>query len=108
MVLDLFPSLDGTPDCYHVARERLYDEAWERWGEHAQVAMLAEEATELSLAVQQDQRGRDSNVAEEIADVLIMLEQVCSHRPDLWAKAKEEAQGKLRRLARRLEAARKA
>jgi NTP pyrophosphatase (non-canonical NTP hydrolase) len=84
----------------------MYEDAANLWGERPQVAMLAEEATELSLAVQHHLRGRDADIAGEAADVLIMLEQVCTLYPDLWNAINERARAKLGRLAGRIESSR--
>lgn len=101
MKTDLLPGLDRGL-FHHTARERMYEDAWRLWGERSQVAMLAEEATELSLAVQHHLRGRDSDLAGEIADVLITIEQACEMYPDLWGAVKDRAEQKLSRLRGRI------
>ena len=51
--------------------------AIDTWGEEAQVNMAVEECAELICAIAQDSRGRDNiDVAGEIADVIIMMEQL--------------------------------
>ena len=58
----------------------IYAEALNRWGEQAQIMMLFEEMSELQQAICKDYRANDystrNNIAEEIADVEIMLEQM--------------------------------
>lgn len=59
-------------------RRRVYDAAIERYGAPAQKWKLVEEVSELQNAVAKHLFGRDTadHVAEEIADVTIMLEQM--------------------------------
>lgn len=47
-----------------------------RFGEVAQEKMAIEECSELIQAICHKHRGREHNIAEEIADVEIMLEQL--------------------------------
>jgi NTP pyrophosphatase (non-canonical NTP hydrolase) len=47
-----------------------------RFGEIAQEKMAIEECSELIQAICHKHRGREHNIAEEIADVEIMLEQL--------------------------------
>ena len=46
------------------------------WGKTAQVDMMIEECGELVSALSQERRGRKVDVASEIADVMIMAEQM--------------------------------
>jgi NTP pyrophosphatase (non-canonical NTP hydrolase) len=46
------------------------------FGEKAQEEMAIEECSELIQAISHKHRGREHNIAEEIADVEIMLEQL--------------------------------
>lgn len=46
------------------------------YGEEAQERVAVEECAELIQAISHKQRGRPHNIAEEIADVEIMLEQL--------------------------------
>lgn len=46
------------------------------FGEKAQEEMAIEECAELIQAINHKHRGREHNIAEEIADVEIMLEQL--------------------------------
>lgn len=59
-------------------RKAIYEEALERWGEQAQVQMAVEEMAELTKEICKIGRGkRDMDaLADEIADVTIMLEQL--------------------------------
>lgn len=82
----------------------LYTDAIRVWGEHLQIFVLAEECNELSAQICRAIRGRmDKNaLAEEIADVGIMLEQVA-----LWVGedvVQHHRIKKLHRLRARLEA----
>lgn len=56
----------------------VYKEAIKVYGKDAQVLMAIEEMAELQNELCKDQRGRNTekNIAEEIADVEIMLEQM--------------------------------
>lgn len=58
--------------------ERLYRRALEAWGPGAQTLMVLEEMSELQKELCKHERGRDNRqaIAEEIADVLIMLDQM--------------------------------
>ena len=63
------------------------DEKWnqimhravETFGKEKQTMMLFEEISELQNAVCKEKRGRDSaeHIAEEMADVIILLDQMC-------------------------------
>ena len=46
------------------------------WGKEAQTDMMIEEMAELTQAILHERRGRDHNIAEEMADVKIMLAQM--------------------------------
>ncbi len=56
----------------------IYRAALEKWGADAQTLMVFEEMAELQKELCKNARGKDNrgNIAEEIADVLIMLEQM--------------------------------
>lgn len=56
----------------------LYAKAIAVWGAQAQLLMACEECTELALAIHHYLRGRadKGHIAEEVADVEFMLEQV--------------------------------
>lgn len=55
---------------------QILEKAILRYGVSAQLGMFYEELAELVLAVNRRKRGREDNVAEEIADVLIMIKQI--------------------------------
>ncbi|MCB7134790.1 hypothetical protein LE270_22525 [Salmonella enterica subsp. enterica serovar Hillegersberg] len=84
-------------------KELIYRTALRKWGPEKQLAKLAEEAAELSAAAARSLTGcgGETALAEEMADVEIMLEQFRQNGMDklidFW-KAK-----KLARLAERLE-----
>ena len=46
------------------------------YGKSAQVDMAIEEMSELHVALLHERRGREKNIAEEIADTEIMLQQL--------------------------------
>lgn len=46
------------------------------YGKSAQVDMAIEEMSELHVALLHERRGRENNIAEEIADTEIMLQQL--------------------------------
>lgn len=52
------------------------EKAVETWGETAQTDVMIEEMAELTKAILNHRRGRESNISEEMADVYIMLKQL--------------------------------
>jgi hypothetical protein len=58
--------------------DEIYHEAIDTWGADMQIDMFIEEASELIQALIKYKRGKGdlNNIAEEIADVSIMLEQM--------------------------------
>lgn len=56
--------------------QTIYQRAVIKWGVDSQVDMLIEELAELIVELQHCKRNRSHNVAEEIADVEIMLSQI--------------------------------
>ena len=57
---------------------KIYCEALNKWGAEAQTLMVFEEMSELQKELCKHARGKDNReaIAEEIADVQIMLEQM--------------------------------
>jgi hypothetical protein len=92
-------------------KTKLYNSAVKLWGVNAQVDMAIEEASELIKAICKLKRSGNSletvsAVAEEIADVEIMIEQLkimlcCRDDVENWKKYKIE------RLSERIEEAEK-
>jgi hypothetical protein len=85
-----------------ITSDELYEAAIEAWGEDAQINLLGEESAELSAEVSRFVRGRSdvADLAEEVADAEIMIEQA---RLILGERAIKEARvKKLNRLLRRL------
>ena len=85
--------------------QRIYRAALAAWGADAQTLMVFEEMAELQKELCKAARGRDNReqIAEEIADVEIMLEQMkVLHRCAEAVAAYRES--KLRRLAVRCSA----
>lgn len=60
-------------------RETVYRTAIEKWGSDAQSTMAVEEMSELTKELCKIKRGKNDvyALADEIADVRIMLEQLC-------------------------------
>ena len=54
----------------------IYEKAIIKWGVDSQVWMLIEEMSELTTALLHKNRGRVDNVAEEFADVEILMKQL--------------------------------
>ena len=84
-------------------KKHVYECALFEYGLAAQIDMLIEEMAELTTALLHDRRGRDANIPEEIADVLIVLEQIIQFfkMEDSVAEQKDR---KLQRLAERIKA----
>lgn len=55
---------------------QIYTTVIKIYGEHHQECLAMEECAELIQAINHKHRGREHNIAEEIADVEIMLEQL--------------------------------
>lgn len=59
--------------------DKLYQDAWNKWGPEAQLIMIMEESGELIQAVAKYMRVRHQTaipaIVEEMADVSIMIEQ---------------------------------
>lgn len=82
--------------------------AIETFGISAQYEMLQEEATELALAARKHVRMQNDetfeNLAEEIADVSILMEQMTLIHPGITAKISKYRVEKMDRLEKRIEA----
>lgn len=59
-------------------RKEIYQEALDKWGASAQINMAIEEMSELTKELCKRLRGFDNDraLAEEMADVMIMMEQM--------------------------------
>lgn len=88
-------------------RIELYKDASELWGDKSQFEMAQEEATELALAIRKFVRKSNIetqlNLAEEIADVEIMIEQMEYINKGLRSQANIIKISKLQRLRRRID-----
>lgn len=77
-----------------------------KWGDNAQLEMLQEEATELALACRKWLRKGDieeyQNLAEEIADVEILIDQISLMYRDIRPLIQKHRDYKMRRLERRV------
>ena len=81
--------------------ESLYLDALTKWGPQAQCDQCIEEMAELTVAIRHRSRGKTADVCGEIADVLIMAEQMrLLFGADAVDKIKAD---KLARLRRRLD-----
>lgn len=76
--------------------KNIYKKAWGQWGEDAQLNVLMEECAELIQAVSKYKRyphemsTRGRALAEEIADVEIMIDQLKEHMDYLNLKVQVE------------------
>lgn len=63
---------------YIVEKEQIYKDALKEWGPELQIVMVFEEMSELQKELSKNLRGveNSTSIAEEIADVEIMLEQM--------------------------------
>jgi NTP pyrophosphatase (non-canonical NTP hydrolase) len=68
--------MENPPNQLHI---ELYKKALKYWGLEAQMIMLFEETAELQQAISKIWRGKadKSDIASEMADVEIMIEQMC-------------------------------
>ena len=84
----------------------IYRAALETFGEEKQIIKLSQEIGEFLMAFTQYMEGRDrlSHVAEEMADVHIMLDQWAEHL-GCAEEVERMKRYKLRRLEQRIEAA---
>lgn len=84
-------------------KQKLYDLAFSRWGYDAQIIALGEESAELAAAACKfvNHKNNGKNLAEECADVEIMIEQV--RHNGLHSQIDVEKDRKLARLALLLE-----
>lgn len=85
------------------ARKRLYRAAMEKWGLDLQMGMLMEECAECIQAAHKVKRKETreawSALAEEMADVLIMIEQISLHVD--WQRMEEKVEAaRVRKLVR--------
>lgn len=78
-------------------KDEIYQQAIKTWGPYMQIDMCIEEMAELTHALVKYKRGKGNfdNIAEEIADVAIMLEQMvilfdCNYRTVKYKKYKLE------------------
>ncbi len=76
-------------------------QAVQHYGEESRKQLAQEECAELIQAISKDLRGQKHNAEEEIADVLIMIEQLTHiYNNDKIEKYREE---KINRLTRMME-----
>lgn len=80
--------------------ESLLCRAINKWGPGLQALIAIEEMAELTQALIRGERGRVSNVAEEIADVMIMVTQLALCQR---SSVQKEINFKLERLKSRLD-----
>ena len=86
--------------------ETVYEQAIAKWGKRAQLEMLQEEATELALAtrkfIRKDDNKRFIDLAGEVADTLIMIEQLLYMFPNMKEFVVNTKAEKVKRLSDRL------
>lgn len=84
--------------------QRIYESALDKWGKENQTRMMFEEMAELQKELCKEARGEDNAdaIAEEIADVKIMLEQMTILH-DCKDMVEMQMKRKLQRLKERLE-----
>lgn len=86
-----------------MSNKATYEAAWKKWG-NMQWIVLMEECAELQQAVSKylraDVESRAAEmIAEEAADVLIMIDQIKTLNPSLSAEISEQRKKKLKRLS---------
>ena len=85
---------------------QIFFKAIEKWGAKSQYEMAQEEATELALAIRKHIRNNNhksfTDLAGEIADVNIMIEQIYLMNPTIEKEAAKIYKQKLERLERRV------
>lgn len=86
-----------------VDNEKIYRAALDTWGADAQTLMVFEEMSELQKELCKHARGKDNReaIAEEIADVQIVLEQMILLH-DCATEVEDFRREKLKRLEARL------
>jgi len=89
-----------------MTNEAIFRRASDTWGAVAQMIVAVEECAELQQAIIKAIRtGKSSiNLAEEIADVSIMLDQLVFLFPEIDTKVKAWRKTKLARLENKLDA----
>lgn len=86
-----------------LSKSELYEKAIDKWGAEAQITMVFEEMAELQKELCKALRGgtNSTNIAEEIADVKIMLEQMEQYF-EVETQVEKFKEYKLARLEERL------
>ncbi|GEN74103.1 hypothetical protein [Chryseobacterium lathyri] len=95
-------------------RQEVYQMAIDKWGHVAQMEMLQEEATELAQSalklalsarkfMRKDTAETFKNLASEMADVEIMIEQMKFMFPSIDPMVEEQKRYKVNRLKKRVE-----
>ncbi|GAB0155924.1 hypothetical protein CHRYSEOSP005_11860 [Chryseobacterium sp. Alg-005] len=95
-------------------RQEVYQMAVDKWGHVAQMEMLQEEATELAQAalklalsarkfMRKDTQETFKNLASEMADVEIMIEQMKFMFPSINPMIEDQKNFKVNRLKNRVE-----
>lgn len=89
-------------------KEEIYELATKTWGKEAQMNQAIEECLELGLAIRKQLRNNTEesymNLIDELADVEIMIEQICFMYKslDLFDAVQNRKDYKIRRLESRL------
>lgn len=89
---------------FAIWKQNLLKAAVDKWGSSPQIDMLVEECGELIVDLQHYKRGRVAwdKIAEELADVRIMMGQI-ELIANIGALVDAKENGKLKRLEQRLE-----
>jgi len=91
-------------------RIKLYDKAYQRWGKEAQILMAVEEMSELTQSllhhIRENKKVTYTEMASEIADVRIMMEQLINIFP-ISEKVINAEEAKLGKLSRYIESVRR-
>lgn len=85
-------------------RSKIYESAWKKWGAELQATVAIEEMSEVQKEICKVLRGKGNreNLAEEIADAKIMLEQI-SQIFNIKASVETWIDYKIAKLERELE-----
>ena len=85
-------------------RSKIYESAWKKWGTETQATVAIEEMSEVQKEICKVLRGKGNreNLAEEIADAKIMLEQI-SQIFNIKASVETWINYKIAKLERELE-----
>lgn len=95
--------LNGESEEEELDKKEVYRQVIEKWGKQGQICMVFEEMSELQKELCKNLRGRKNvgKIAEEIADVEVMLEQM-KLLYDIENRVRYEKEMKIERLKERV------